>query len=124
MKNVLYVEDDAITRILIRKLLELNGHTVLDAGDGAEALSIIQENKDIEYVLLDLNMPVMNGFEFLKIIEQNAALHYLKVIITSAIPSDRFKTLSVLNFISQDSIIGYLEKPIHFPDLAEILLTN
>ncbi len=124
MKKILYVEDDTITRFLVRKSLELNGFNVEEAGDGNEAFSIIDENTEIEYVLLDLNMPGMNGFDFLKRVAATPQLNYLKVIVTSAIPKEHFKTQATKEDIGQTQIIGYLEKPMLFPDLMKILSTN
>ncbi len=124
MATVLYVDDDSITRFLVRKSLELNGYKVFEAGDGEEALEIIGANADINYVLLDLNMPVMNGFEFLKMVDQNPDLSNLKVIVTSAIPQLHFTAQANKDVVSQNQIIGYLEKPIYFPDLIKILSTN
>ncbi len=124
MATVLYVDDDTITRFLLRKSLELNGYAVLEAGDGKEALEVIESNKEINYVLLDLNMPVMNGFEFLKEVELNTELSNIKVIVTSAIPQSHFTAQANKDVVSQNQIIGYLEKPIYFPDLIKILSTN
>jgi CheY-like chemotaxis protein len=124
MASVLYVDDDSITRFLVRKSLELKGYAVHEAGDGKEALELLGTNPDINYVLLDLNMPVMNGFEFLKKVELNDALGTIKIIVTSGIPQSHFTAQANKEVISQNQIIGYLEKPLFIPDLVRILSTN
>ncbi len=62
---VLVVDDNAETRELFRRALERDGRDVLEASDGAEALALMQERRPA-LVLLDLMMPVMDGFEFVE----------------------------------------------------------
>ena len=62
--GILIVEDDAAARERIRSLLEKDGWIVVEAGNGREGLERLTERRP-EVVLLDLNMPVMDGFDFL-----------------------------------------------------------
>ena len=61
--SILVVDDSASDRLLIEHLLR--GYSVLTASDGLEAMRQIDEHEDISLIILDLNMPVMNGFEVL-----------------------------------------------------------
>jgi CheY-like chemotaxis protein len=64
-ETILLVEDNLIVRDLCREWLELEGYNVCMAGNGKEALEVY-ENNLINLVLMDLEMPVMSGFEALK----------------------------------------------------------
>ena len=77
MKKILVVDDNPVSRELIREVLEDNHQRVLEAGNGEEALEkVLQEEPDI--ILLDIQMPVLDGYEVLRRIRANprvAALH-------------------------------------------------
>ena len=62
--NILVVEDSAPDRLMISSILK--DYNVLMARDGKEALEILDKHEDISLLVLDLNMPVMNGFEVWK----------------------------------------------------------
>jgi two-component system chemotaxis response regulator CheY len=80
-KKVLIVDDSR----LIHKMFEvmLREFELVHAGDGVEALQRLAEHADIDLILLDINMPNMNGLEFLGKIKQDAALADIPVIIVS-----------------------------------------
>jgi hypothetical protein len=61
-KTVLVVEDDLSSRLYLNKILERAGAVVLNAGDGMEAIRVTEENKDIEIILMDIQLPVMDGY--------------------------------------------------------------
>ena len=63
--RVLLVEDDAVIRMAIRGSLEEAGWTVVEAGDGAQGLAAAATSGPLQLVLIDLNMPVLDGFDFL-----------------------------------------------------------
>lgn len=68
MKNsitLLVVDDEALVRQLVEKILLKEGYVVLTAGDGAEALEMLKHEK-IDIVVSDIKMPNMNGFELLQ----------------------------------------------------------
>lgn len=65
--RVLVVEDDDILRELLTLLLEIEGFEVLPAGNGAQGLEILQRTA-VDVVVLDLMMPVMDGFAFMQAI--------------------------------------------------------
>jgi CheY-like chemotaxis protein len=61
--TVLVVDDEPGVRALERRILEGGGYTVVEAGDGAEALAIMQSATPIDFLIADLDMPVMRGEE-------------------------------------------------------------
>ena len=68
--KILVVGDEARMRKLVRDFLSVKGYTVVEAGDGEEALDIFFEQKDIALILLDVMMPKMDGWEVLKTIRK------------------------------------------------------
>ena len=67
-KKILIVDNSLVIRRVIKKLLgqtDLDGATIFEAENGFDALQVL-DKEDIEVVFLDLNMPLMDGFEFLK----------------------------------------------------------
>ncbi len=81
--GILLVEDDAILRRQIRSLLEEDGWAVAEAGDGREGLRQVAARRP-EVVLLDLNMPVMDGFEFLKELRAMPGCGEVPVVVLTA----------------------------------------
>lgn len=70
MTKILVVDDEARIRKLVRDFLEKEGYSVIEAGDGAAALDIFFEEKDIGLVLLDVMMPKNDGWSVLREIRQ------------------------------------------------------
>ena len=106
--SVLLVEDDKDIRDAMSALLESEGYTVLTAGNGEEALRILDRGQPC-VVLLDLMMPVMSGAELLEVVRQDAALARVPIVVVSAWPEEA----SRLN-----GTCAFVKKPI---DLAELL---
>ncbi len=72
--KILVVEDSKLMRSVISKMLRDNGFEVFEAGDGKEALTILIQNRDISLISLDVEMPVMDGFETCRHIRLNNQL--------------------------------------------------
>ena len=68
-RNCLVVDDSRVVRKVARRILEANGFTVTEAGDGQEALETCRKSLP-DCVLLDWNMPVMDGLSFLRALRQ------------------------------------------------------
>jgi len=79
MKTCLVVDDSKVIRKVARHILETLEFTVTEAGDGQEALDRCRADSP-DVVLLDWNMPVMSGIEFLRALGQEALDHRPKVI--------------------------------------------
>ena len=94
--NVLVVDDSAVMRAMIIKSLRLCGlalEQIHEAGNGEEALQLLDQHW-IDLVLLDINMPVMNGEEVLQCLRHNPETAELPVIVVSTEGSDmRIATL-------------------------------
>ena len=73
MIRILVAEDNAVNRELLRELLEARGYTVFEACDGQEALQMIEQTQP-ELLLLDIGMPVLDGFGVIRKIRENPRL--------------------------------------------------
>jgi len=84
MSKALVVDDSKTIRMIIRRILVELGYEVCEAGNGIEALSVMEtEKSSIELVLADWNMPEMNGLELLKSLRQIPEFDSLKVIMVT-----------------------------------------
>jgi CheY-like chemotaxis protein len=115
MIKVLIAEDNAVNRELLRELLEARGYTVVEACDGQEALHLIEQAQP-DVLLLDIGMPVLDGFAVVRKIRENPRLATLPVLAVTAyaMQGDREKILN-------SGFDGYLSKPISAVALAEAL---
>jgi CheY-like chemotaxis protein len=115
MSKVLIAEDNAVNRELLRELLEMRGYIVVEACDGGEALRIIEQSQP-DLLLLDIGMPVLDGFAVVAKIRENPRLAQLPVVAVTAyaMQGDREKILNA-------KFDGYLSKPVNPQSLAEEL---
>ena len=87
-KTILVVEDNEINRLMLSELLSLE-YTVLEAENGQQALDVLEKRKDeISLILLDITMPVMDGYTFLSIAKADPALASIPVIVTTQSDSE------------------------------------
>jgi CheY-like chemotaxis protein len=84
--TVLVVEDEHDLREMMRDALELNGYTVVTAKDGKDALDKIGDIENLCLVILDLIMPVMNGWDFVERMRQRVELASVPVVVHSSAP--------------------------------------
>src|SRR3954470_12764252 len=87
---IVVVEDDDDVRTAVQEILQEEGYVTVGAANGKEALEVLRSSRARPcMILLDLMMPVMDGWEFLMRIDQEADLHLIPVAIMSAHPSIR-----------------------------------
>lgn len=79
--TVFLIEDEEGLREMMREALELNGYAVVTAGDGQQALAKLSAIQNLCLVILDLVMPVMNGWEFFEKMRQRAEFGTVPVVI-------------------------------------------
>lgn len=108
--KILIVDDSATDRSIIKN--RLTEHTILTACEGEEALLLIDEHQDIDIVLLDLNMPKMDGFEVLSVLKSNDRYKKLRTIIltNSNEPENEIRGLKM-------GAVDYIRKPINMSSL-------
>jgi signal transduction histidine kinase/DNA-binding response OmpR family regulator len=115
--RILVAEDNPVNQTLVVRLLEKRGHHVMLAGNGREALKAL-EKESFDLVLMDVQMPEMDGMEATAAIrqkEENTAVHQWIIALTAhAMKGDRERCLAA-------GMDGYLTKPIRPPELDQIL---
>ncbi|OGU02572.1 MAG: two-component system response regulator [Geobacteraceae bacterium GWC2_55_20] len=106
-RTILIVEDNDNNRILMNDLLSYHGYTVLEANNGEEGIVMARNNMP-DLVLMDIQMPVMDGFAAAKILKDDPVTRQLRLIaLTSfAMHGDRERILSA-------GFDDYIAKPIH-----------
>lgn len=115
MSRILVVEDSAVNRELMRELLERRGYAVAEACNGEEALQMIEEATP-DLVFLDIQMPVLDGFDVVRQLRKDPRYADLRVVALTAyaMAGDRERVLSA-------GFDGYLTKPIDRTALAGAL---
>ncbi|RAZ61536.1 response regulator [Campylobacter hyointestinalis] len=112
--NVLIIDDDPVSLKLFELILERNPNVgrVLKATNGLDGLSILEKRFGIDLIILDLNMPIMNGIEFLINIQTIKYLSTIPIIATST--DDTLKTAAL-----EQGAYDFLLKPVHIKDVDE-----
>jgi CheY-like chemotaxis protein len=109
---ILIVEDDPDLREMMAQLLLLEGFTARTVANGREALDYLKQQEPPELILLDLMMPVMDGWEFRREQRSDPRLRGVPVIVLSALDSTRVGDLGELAF---------LKKPLDFDRLLDLV---
>jgi len=121
-KPILLVEDDRVDAMTVKRALkEIRVTNHLDiVGDGEEALIFLRnpENEKPGIILLDLNMPKMNGIEFLKIAKKDETLKRIPVVILTTSKAERDKVDSF-----DLGVAGYMLKPVDYQKFIEVVKT-
>lgn len=116
--NILVVDDSKSMRMVIRKTLEISGFRIgeyLEASNGQEALDLI-EGKWIDLILSDIHMPVMDGYEFIRLLKDRGANSGIPVVfITTEANEERLKDLM------ESGASGYIRKPFRPEDIFALL---
>ena len=115
--KVLVVDDSAIMRKVITQILEMLGHDSVPAANGLDAFERLKEHEDVRLILLDWNMPEMNGIEFLREIKARPGLSEIPVIMLTT-ESERRKMIEAIEAGAKH----YLTKPFQPETLATKIL--
>jgi CheY-like chemotaxis protein len=119
-QHILLVEDDDIDAMTVRRILkELHApNPLVRAADGERALTFLRDpaNPRPGLILLDLNMPRMNGLEFVAEIKRDPGLRVIPVVVltTSSEEGDRIAAFS-------NSVAGYMVKPVDYPQFVAVM---
>lgn len=112
--KILLIEDDAIEIMKLNRAVStlISEPEIIEANNGEDALNILKERNIIpNIILLDLNMPKINGIEFLRILKDDEELKHIPTIILTT--SDNKKDLLACYEIG---IAGYITKPLKYQD--------
>ena len=116
-KKILIVEDDLSSRLYLNKILEKAGVVILNAGDGQEAVDVALNNPDLDIILMDIQLPVMDGYTALNKIRE--VRQDLIIIAQTA-----YGLLGDKEKILNSGFNDYVIKPILSQNLIEKLITN
>jgi CheY-like chemotaxis protein len=121
--NILLVEDDQVDVMNVRRAFAKNklAKPLFVAANGLEALDMLRRGvvpDERRIVLLDLNMPKMNGLEFLRELRADAALQATPVIVLTTSSDERDK-IEAYNL----NVAGYLLKPVTFENFVDVMAT-
>jgi CheY-like chemotaxis protein len=109
---VLVVEDDPDLREMMEQLLHLEGFAPLTAPNGQEALNLLHAGAPVKVILLDLMMPVMDGWEFRRQQRADPKLAAIPVVVMSAIDGERLLEIEP---------IAAFRKPLAFTQMIDFL---
>ncbi len=115
------VEDDSVDAMTVKRAINDLKVTnqLIHQVNGEDALNYLRTNDDWPCViLLDLNMPKMNGFEFLKITKENPDMRKIPVVVLTTSKDERDKVESF-----QFSVAGYIVKPTDYKKFVEAIRT-
>jgi CheY-like chemotaxis protein len=111
MGQLLLVDDDTVGREALGRLLERQGYQILQAANGRQALELLtRQTHAPRFILLDLEMPVMNGWEFLRELNHLPLSFRPRVIVISG----RCPLPMV-------GVMAMLQKPIAIPELLDLI---
>lgn len=104
--TVLYVEDNLDNRILVRRILQAEGYTVLEAANARESLQVVKARRP-DLILVDINMPEVDGYTLTALFKSDPVLAAVPVVALTAnvMRGDRERTLAA-------GCDGYIHKPI------------
>ena len=106
MKKILLVDDCKTTRKIVSYLLKGSAYTILQAENGLDALEKLARN-DVDIIITDLNMPRMDGIEFVKVLKEDDAYMGIPVIMLTTEGSEQDKDKAY-----QLGVVSYLSKPV------------
>lgn len=111
-KDILVVEDDEGIRETLKLALELEGYTVTTAANGQEGLDVLPTMPTPCLILLDLMMPVMNGWAFAEALRADMMLAPIPVVVVTAFAEKAARVTQAR---------GILKKPIDFDSLLRVV---
>ena len=115
-QTILLVEDQPDLRLLLKRILEIKGYTCLEAKDGREALTILQQHPSIGLILSDYFMPGMDGLQLLQAFRQNPMNRNIPFILVTGNWSDQ-----VRHWALRKAAFAMLAKPSLQAELFQLL---
>lgn len=116
--KILTIDDSLTARMIIKRTFESEGHEILEAPDGAVGLSMLEEQAAIDVVILDWNMPVMNGLDCLVGIRKNPDFKNVKVIMCTT-EAEKSQVMTAIKAGAN----GYVLKPVD-PEKLKLAVTK
>jgi two-component system chemotaxis response regulator CheY len=115
-KIILVVDDSATMRVSLKSSLELSGFKVEAANDGLDALTKIKSGLKVDLIITDINMPNMNGLEFIKNVRTVSGFRFTPILALTT-ESQQTKKDEAKKY----GATGWLVKPVPGPELAKVI---
>jgi len=115
--RILYIEDNHENRLLVRRILEAEGYSMIEATDGPTGLEVaVQMQPDL--ILLDINLPEIDGYDLARRFRNTPGLQQVPILAITAnvMKGDRERTLN-------SGCDGYIQKPIDVDRLPQLVRT-
>ncbi len=112
--RLLLAEDNALNRDMLARRLRRRGHEVLEAADGALTLELLRTQPPPEVLLLDLDMPQVDGWGVLQILREQGLIIPTLILSAHSLKDDRRRALEL-------GVSAYLSKPLDFEELLRYL---
>ena len=111
--TIVLADDNLPSRELMREILEVSGHLIVEAANGRDALDLIRQIQP-QLVFLDLQMPVLDGFSVIRELRTDVRFRWLPVVAVtaSAMLGDRERAIAA-------GFDSYIAKPIHLGEVRE-----
>jgi len=111
--SFLLIEDDEIERMKFKRIFSKLGyqHSIIEALNGEEAIEIIDSGKIPDIILLDLNMPKMNGLDFLRHFKKEEQLRYIPIVVLTTSNNHQ-----EIKNCYKEGASGYIIKPLAYED--------
>lgn len=116
MKVLLVDDSKTMRRIQRTQLSDIGVYDIVEASDGEEALTVLQDNMPVDIILLDWNMPVMDGMSFLKKVRSDAAFKGVKIVMCTS-ESEKRRVIDAM----KEGVNNYIVKPFTSEILKEKL---
>ncbi len=121
-KPILLVEDDKVDAMTVRRALKeikVTNNVIL-ASNGEEAIDyLLKPDSEMPcIILLDLNMPKMNGLEFMKVAKENEKLRKIPIVVLTTSSEERDRMNSFKN-----GVAGYMTKPVDYQQFVDVIKT-
>ncbi|NIR64017.1 MAG: response regulator [candidate division Zixibacteria bacterium] len=115
MANILFIDDDPYTLATYQKAVEIFGHQALIASTATEAIDLMIDEV-LDLIILDKNMPDMDGFELLSQIKDRKIVNTTPIVMISADPKEL-----VMDQALQAGATAYVSKPIRLDTLMKLI---
>jgi CheY-like chemotaxis protein len=112
LKSILIVDDDVDVREMLSQFFSIEGYEVATARNGQDALEQLRKGQQADLILLDLMMPVMDGWQFRLEQQRDPKLASIPVVVLSAVYNARERAALL-------GAVDYMQKPVEFDKLIE-----
>jgi CheY-like chemotaxis protein len=109
-RPVLVIDDDSFGRDALARILQMAGYRTLAVANGLEALTVVRDSLRPGLIILDLFMPVVNGWEFCSWVREHAQLSGVPILVVSAAASGQLPGHC-------PDVVGHFQKPVNVSEL-------